>query len=258
MSSKNLVDEFVAGWYLVHFMSMSVSGSAALSSAGPTSSQKWKKNPKLNSYSHTSKPSGIQQHQHTQYQVHRDGSISYTQSYVEPPNNAQPTTQPKLTTSALIPNQFDNFLADGSWDVDTMPLDDNQPVRRRQTAGREKRAEGMCGKVKCENARCVGRRKCEKAKSYRLMLGPQDDDGYMRCMELTGDRWARSQIGSTLSMDIPRDWLDDGWMLLDDARCNALKREKVRKAHARECCALCGKVARLWRVSWESCALYVE
>ncbi|KAG1867359.1 hypothetical protein F4604DRAFT_1927662 [Suillus subluteus] len=28
--------------------------------------------------------------------------------------------------------------------------------------------------------------------------------------------------------DAPRNWLDDGWMLLDDARHNALKHEKAR------------------------------
>lgn len=134
-------DEFVAGWYLVCFVSMSVSASAALPSAGATSSQvihcteelsrtlhalrpnkKRKKNPKLNSYLRTSKPSGIQHRQHTQYQVHGDGSISYTRSYLEPPKNAQATTQPKSTTSALIPDQFDNTVE--SWDVDTVPFDD--------------------------------------------------------------------------------------------------------------------------------------
>ncbi|KAG1846279.1 hypothetical protein F4604DRAFT_1688424 [Suillus subluteus] len=41
-----------------------------------------------------------------------------------------------------------------------------------------------------------------------------------------------------MKRDIPRDWLDDGWMLLDDARCSVPKHEKAR---AREYCALCGK-----------------
>ncbi|KAG1897298.1 uncharacterized protein F5891DRAFT_1129937 [Suillus fuscotomentosus] len=120
---------------------MSTSASAALPSAGATSSQvihcteelsrtlhalwpnkKRKKNPKLNSYLHTSKPSGIQHRQHTQYQVRVDGSISYTRSYLKPPKNTQATTQPKSTTSALIPAQFDNTVE--SWDVDTVPFND--------------------------------------------------------------------------------------------------------------------------------------
>ncbi|KAG1877551.1 hypothetical protein F4604DRAFT_1903413 [Suillus subluteus] len=51
--------------------------------------------------------------------------------------------------------------------------------------------------------------------------------------------------------DIPRDWLDDGWMLLHTARRSALKREKAR---AWEYCALCGKVSRLWRSFVGKCA----
>ncbi|KAG1820003.1 hypothetical protein DFJ58DRAFT_850152 [Suillus subalutaceus] len=149
------------------------------------------------------------------------------------------------------------------------------------------------------------------------------DDGRMHCMELTAKYMVVERCGSQLwcktntkgsepnrerskyakyglitKRDTPRNWLDDGWMLLDDARWSALKREKrakrtrgnakhesmrkccaygafcrravhyiaevaygvgrqvreKRAKRARECCALCGKVARLWRVSRESCA----
>ncbi|KAG1746426.1 hypothetical protein EDB19DRAFT_1952649 [Suillus lakei] len=118
LSSKNLADEFVAGWYLVIHCTEELS--RTLHALRPN--KKRKKNPKLNSYLRTSKPSGIQHRQHTQYQVRGDGSISYTRSYLEPPKNTQATTQPKSTTSALIPDQFDNTVE--SWDVDTVPFDD--------------------------------------------------------------------------------------------------------------------------------------
>jgi hypothetical protein len=141
-------------WFLVFFTNMSASGSSDLPSAEPRPppqviqcteelsralhalrpKKKQKRNPKLNTYSNTSKlPSGIQQRQHTQYQVRENGSISFTRSFIEPPRNAQPTTQP--ATPAIIPNEFNGFLADESWDVEMMPLDDGPPVRRRRAAG---------------------------------------------------------------------------------------------------------------------------
>ncbi|KAG2127943.1 hypothetical protein DEU56DRAFT_872715 [Suillus clintonianus] len=155
---------------------MSVSASAALPSAGATSSQvihcteelsrtlhalrpnkKRKKNPKLNSYLRTSKPSGIQHRQHTQYQVRGDGSISYTRSYLEPPKNAQATTQPKSTTSALIPDQFDNTVE--SWDVDTVPFDDEDVRIGRAPGDRPLFLEEILrleGKGNLRNAPCSG------------------------------------------------------------------------------------------------------
>lgn len=143
-------------WFLGYFTKMSASGSSTLPSVEPMPQpqvihcteemsrvlhalrpkKKRKRNPKLNNYSNTSKlPSGIQQRQHTQYQVHENGSISFTRSYIEPPRNAQPTTQHHPATPAIIPNEFNGFLADESWDVETMPLDDGQPTRRRRAAG---------------------------------------------------------------------------------------------------------------------------
>ncbi|KAG1836298.1 hypothetical protein F4604DRAFT_1693021 [Suillus subluteus] len=54
-----------------------------------------------------------------------------------------------------------------------------------------------------------------------------------------------------MKRDIPRDWLDNGWMLLDAVRCRVPKRKKVSKACTQECCALCGKVdmGRTWEDS---------
>ncbi|KAG1873772.1 hypothetical protein DFJ58DRAFT_836721 [Suillus subalutaceus] len=111
------------------------------------------------------------------------------------------------------------------------------------------------------------------------------------------ERSKDAKYGLIMKRDTPRNWLDDGWMLLDDVQWSALKCEKrakrvcgnakcesescalyaqmtgdiaevaygvgrqVREKHAKrvqECCALCGKVARLWRVLRESCALCVE
>ncbi|KAG1857413.1 hypothetical protein F4604DRAFT_1906481 [Suillus subluteus] len=55
-----------------------------------------------------------------------------------------------------------------------------------------------------------------------------------------------------MKRDIPRDWLDDGWMLLDDAQRSVLKREKAR-GNAARCVgkyraygAFCVKAARCY------------
>ncbi|KAG1866574.1 hypothetical protein DFJ58DRAFT_838356 [Suillus subalutaceus] len=153
---------------------------------------------------------------------------------------------------------------------------------------REKRAQGARGKVKREKMREA--REGESAKgenAQRTGMG----------LEPNRERSKYAKYGLITKRDTPRNWLDDGWMLLDDARWSALKCEKrAKRAHgntkresescalyaqmtgdiaevaygvgrqvrekraerARECCALCGKVARLWRISRESCALCVE
>ncbi|KAG1837169.1 hypothetical protein DFJ58DRAFT_846602 [Suillus subalutaceus] len=80
------------------------------------------------------------------------------------------------------------------------------------------------------------------------------DDRRMHCMELTAkymvvERSGRklrcktnmkgsepnrecskyAKYGLIMKRDTPRNWLDDGWMLLDDAQWSALKREKCTK-----------------------------
>ncbi|KAG1853884.1 hypothetical protein DFJ58DRAFT_841489 [Suillus subalutaceus] len=99
-----------------------------------------------------------------------------------------------------------------------------------------------------------------------------NDDGRMHCMELTAkymvvercgrklwcktnmkgsepnrERSKYAKYGLITKRDTPRNWLDDGWMLLDDARWSALKREK-RAKRAR------GNAKR----ESESCALYAQ
>jgi hypothetical protein len=110
-----------------------------------TRARKRQKVPTLNSYSCTnSMSSGITQRQHTQYQVHGDGSISYTRKYVQPPKNAQPTKrcEPLVnvhvqhatnTQPPIIPDEPNEPLADisESWGTDY----DAQQPRRRRTAG---------------------------------------------------------------------------------------------------------------------------
>ncbi|KAG0693982.1 hypothetical protein DFH29DRAFT_1006748 [Suillus ampliporus] len=82
--------------------------------------QKWKKKPKLNFYcSVTSVPS----RQHTQYEVHKDGSISYTLKRLQPPKNAKATinnltrTAPTLDDVPFsIPEPFDDLPLEVSLD----------------------------------------------------------------------------------------------------------------------------------------------
>lgn len=85
--------------------------------------KKRQKKPTLNSYSRP-KPSGLKQQQHMQYQVHGDGSISYTRRYVQPPKNAQPAPRPdppahiQQNDSAMLLDEFSEFSHDLSWDAD--------------------------------------------------------------------------------------------------------------------------------------------
>lgn len=92
---------------------------------------KRKKKPKLNFY--RSVPSSSRQH--TQYQVHQDGSISYTLQRLKPPKNAKPTinnqSRPALTLHDApfsIPEPFDDLPLDVS-------LDFLGQQRRKRTAG---------------------------------------------------------------------------------------------------------------------------
>lgn len=88
----------------------------------------------LNSYTRP-KPSGLTQRQHMQYQVHGDGSISYTRRYVQPPKNAQPTVRPAACVqpqaSAMLMDEFYDYSPDLSWGAD----DDVQHPRRRRAIG---------------------------------------------------------------------------------------------------------------------------
>ncbi|KAG1775058.1 hypothetical protein EV702DRAFT_1047182 [Suillus placidus] len=96
-----------------------------------TRPKKWQKRVTLNYYSHP-KSSSMKQRKHTQYQYHRDCSISYTLQYVEPPKNVQLTKhcQPPMHAGllpAMMSDEFDEFLADTSWGADN----DVQSPRKR-------------------------------------------------------------------------------------------------------------------------------
>ncbi|KAG1865844.1 hypothetical protein DFJ58DRAFT_838487 [Suillus subalutaceus] len=103
---------------------------------------------------------------------------------------------------------------------------------------REKRAQGTRRKVKREKMREV--REGESAKgenAQRTGMGSEPNR----------ERSKYAKYGLITKRDTPRNWLDDGWMLLDDARWSALEREK-RAKRAR------GNAKR----ESESCALYVQ
>jgi hypothetical protein len=96
--------------------------------------------PKLNFYSRpVPKPPNLSR-QHTEYQVHDDGSLSYTQKRIALPKNAEPTLNKICPTSRQtpldlvmedlplsIPEPFDDLPPEVSLDI-------YQP-RRKRTAG---------------------------------------------------------------------------------------------------------------------------
>lgn len=96
-----------------------------------TRAKKRQKRLTLNSYTYP-KPSGLTQWQHMQYQVHGDGSIRYTQRYVQPPKNAQPTVQPAACVqpqaSAMVMDEFNDYSPGLSWDANN---DVQHPKRHR-------------------------------------------------------------------------------------------------------------------------------
>ncbi|KAG1814860.1 hypothetical protein DFJ58DRAFT_891481 [Suillus subalutaceus] len=96
---------------------------------------------------------------------------------------------------------------------------------------REKRAQGARGKVKREKCAKCGKAKVRKGENARR-TGMVVRAAH-KCRETI--IWARSRIGSALSMN----WLDDGWMLLDDARWSVLKRARgnAKRESVRKCCA---------------------
>ncbi|KAG1720794.1 uncharacterized protein EDB91DRAFT_1088700 [Suillus paluster] len=92
---------------------------------------KRKKKPKLNFYCSVLSSS----RQHTQYQVHQDGSISYTLQRLKPPKNAKPTINNQSRAALTlhdapfsIPEPFDDLPLDVS-------LDFLGQQRRKQAAG---------------------------------------------------------------------------------------------------------------------------
>ncbi|KAG1861765.1 hypothetical protein DFJ58DRAFT_839597 [Suillus subalutaceus] len=171
------------------------------------------------------------------------------------------------------------------------------PDQRRQKGdvSARKRAQGARGKSETQKMREV--REGESAKGRKCAENRDGSASSAQGSEPNRERSKYAKYGLIMKRDTPRNWLDDGWMLLDDARWSVLKCEKrakrargnakresescalyaqmtgdiaevvygvgqqvreKRAERARECCALCGKVARLWRVSRESCALCVK
>ncbi|KAG1838386.1 hypothetical protein DFJ58DRAFT_846099 [Suillus subalutaceus] len=166
--------------------------------------------------------------------------------------------------------------------------------------------EGAIQYVEYEGVRCritkVRDAEYEGCAKIALLIRRKHILTYQLSLGLNRERSKYAKYGLIMKRDTPRNWLGDGWMLLDDARWSALKREKrakrargnakcesVRKCCAygafcrravhyiaevaygvgqqvrekrakrvRECCALCGEVARLWRVSRESGVLFRE
>ncbi|KAG1821442.1 hypothetical protein DFJ58DRAFT_849975 [Suillus subalutaceus] len=81
-------------------------------------------------------------------------------------------------------------------------------------------------------ARCgvTQQREAKKARIHEMMLINPDQrrqkgDG----SEPNRERSKYAKYGLITKRDTPRNWLDDGWMFLDDARWSALKREKRAK-----------------------------
>ncbi|KAG1721224.1 hypothetical protein EDB19DRAFT_1835614 [Suillus lakei] len=135
LSSKALADEFVAGWYLCCF---------ALCGGNIIPGDPLHRRTITNFTCLAAKQEVEEESQAEFLLVHfqaiRDSAMSAYSSYLKPLKNTQPTTQPKSTTSALIPDQFDN--TDESWDVDTMPFDDEDVTRSRRAEARA--TSGMC------------------------------------------------------------------------------------------------------------------
>ncbi|KAG1852301.1 hypothetical protein DFJ58DRAFT_841949 [Suillus subalutaceus] len=89
-------------------------------------------------------------------------------------------------------------------------------------------------------------REAKKARIHKMMLINPDQrrqkgDG----SEPNRERSKYAKYGLIMKRDTPRNWLDDGWMLLDDAQWSALKREKrakrargnAKRESVRKCCA---------------------